>query len=82
MRVPFQRVFVTKPDGSIAPKVPVRVGGVARPPGREFGPRVRLGNVVDFAALRGRDLEVAQDGQGFVLLHPYGGRATRSVRRE
>ncbi|HEX2065401.1 MAG TPA: hypothetical protein VHI93_01175 [Candidatus Thermoplasmatota archaeon] len=71
MRVPFERVFSTNADGSIAPKVPVRVGGVARAPGSEFGARVRLGSVVDFAALRGRDLEVDIDGQGYVLVHPH-----------
>jgi hypothetical protein len=71
MRVPFHQVFATNADGTVAPKVPVRIGGIAREPGSEFGARVRLGSVVDFSALRGRDLEVAFDGQGYVLVHPY-----------
>jgi len=71
MRVPFGRVFSTNADGSITPKLPVRIGGVPREPGSEFGARVRMGSVVDFASLRGRDLEVAWDGQGCVLVHPY-----------
>jgi hypothetical protein len=75
MRVPFGRVFTINADGSITPKVPVRIGGVAREPGSEFGTRVRLGAVVDFAALRGRDLEVTLEGQGYVLLHPHRSRA-------
>jgi hypothetical protein len=80
MRVPFERVFATNADGSITPKVPVRIGGVAREPGSEFGARVRLGSVTDFAALRGRDLEVNREGQGYILVHPYRSRVT--PRRE
>lgn len=71
MRVPFGRVFSTNADGSVSPKVPIRIGGIAREPGSEFGARVRLGSVVDFSTLRGRDLEVALDGQSYVLVHPY-----------
>lgn len=78
--LPFERVFATNADGSITPKVPIRVGGVAREPGAEFGARVRLGSVTDFAALRGNDLEVAIQGQGYVLIHPYRSRA--KARRE
>ena len=80
MRVPFERVFATNADGSVTPKVPIRIGGVHREPGAEFGPRVRLGTVADFSALRGRDLEVGIEGQGYVLVHPYRSRAT--PRRE
>jgi hypothetical protein len=79
MRVPFGRIFSVNADGSIAPKVPVRIGGVAREPGAEFGVRVRLGTVTDFAALRGRDLEVSREGQGYVLVHPYRSRGPEFV---
>jgi hypothetical protein len=77
MRVPFGRVFSINADGSVTPKVPIRIGGVAREPGSEFGARVRMGSVVDFAALRGRDLEVALEGQGYVLVHPHRSQAQR-----
>ncbi|HUR64389.1 MAG TPA: hypothetical protein VM241_07905 [Candidatus Thermoplasmatota archaeon] len=77
MRVPFGKVFTMNPDGSITPKVPIRIGGVHREPGSEFGARVRLGTIVDFASLRGQDLEVAVEGQGYVLVHPY--RSARGI---
>lgn len=76
MRVPFGRVFSTNADGSVSPKVPIRIGGVPRWPSSEFGVRVRLGTVMDFAAIRGRDLEVALEGQGYVLIHPHRSRST------
>ncbi|HUR61103.1 MAG TPA: hypothetical protein VM286_01900 [Candidatus Thermoplasmatota archaeon] len=78
MRVPFGRVFSTNADGSFTPKVPIRIGGVPREPGAEFGTRVRMGTVLDFASLRGRDLEVRMEGQGYVLVHPH--RSGSSIR--
>jgi hypothetical protein len=80
MRVPFGRVFNVNSDGSITPKVPIRIGGVHREPGSEFGARVRIGSVADFSALRGRDLEVALEGQGYVLVHPYHARPPHGAR--
>jgi hypothetical protein len=76
MRVPFGLVFTINGDGSVTPKVPIRIGGVAREPGSEFGARVRIGNL-HIAALRGRDLEVAVEGQGYVLVHPHRSRSQR-----
>lgn len=64
-------MFSTNADGSITPKVPIRIGGIARQPGAEFGTRVRLGTVMDFAAIRGRDLEVRLEGQGYILVHSH-----------
>ena len=70
MRVRFNDVFRINGDGSITPKVPVVVGGVALSPGVQFGRRVRLGNV-HFAGVAGRDLEVDQQAGVLYLLRSY-----------
>ena len=70
MRVRFHDVFHVHPDGSVAPRMPVVVGGVQLTPGVEFGSRVRIGNV-HFASVAGRDLEVEESAGTLFLLRPY-----------
>jgi len=70
MRVRFRDVFHVHPDGSVAPRMPVVVGGVQLAPGVEFGRRVRIGSV-HFAAVAGRDLEVEANAGTLFLLRTY-----------
>ncbi len=63
MRVVFNVVFQSNPNGSFSPKVVVKIGGVVLSPGVSFTPGVSFSGV-DIAKIAGRDLEVEylQDG--------------------
>ena len=57
MRVSYSDLFAVGADGSVSPRVQVRINGVMMGPGVAFGRGVQFGGV-DLAALRGKDLEV------------------------
>jgi hypothetical protein len=61
MRVPYDQVFAVNPDGSVSPKVAVRIGGIQMGPGVAFGRGVQFAGL-DLAAIRGCDLEVESYG--------------------
>lgn len=67
MRVPFSSVFNQNSDGSISPKVTVRVGGVSMGPGVSFGKGVQMGGV-DIASHAGKDLEIDKNKDGSITL--------------
>jgi hypothetical protein len=59
MRVSFDQVFQTNPNGSVSPKMTVVIGGVTMTPGVSFTTGVSFGGL-DVASLKGKDLEVDQ----------------------
>lgn len=69
MRVPFDSVFQSNPDGSISPRVSVSINGITMTPGVFFTGGVSFGGV-DIASLRGKDLEVDANN-GITMLRGY-----------
>ena len=65
MRVRFDEVFHSSPDGSFTPKVPVKIGGVAMGPGVTFTPGVSFSGV-DLAQYAGHDLDVEKLPDGTI----------------
>lgn len=66
MRKNFDDILTVYSDGTIEPKVKIRIGGV------EFGPGVRIGSGVSFGGVDlssyiGRDFEVESQGDVYVL---------------
>ncbi len=66
MRVRFHQVFQVNANGSVSPLMPVHVKGVTMSPGVSFRAGVSFGGL-DIAALRGKDLEVEQQGSTVVI---------------
>jgi hypothetical protein len=69
MRVPFRDLFEVRPNGMIAPKVPVKIGGSQMSPGTAIGSGKIAG--VDLRAIQGRDLEVEVVNGVYVLKGNY-----------
>lgn len=65
MRVRFDEVFHSKPDGSFTPRVPVKIGGVTMGPGVSFTPGVSFSGV-DIAKYAGHDLDVEKLPDGTI----------------
>jgi hypothetical protein len=74
LRVPFDRLFRTNPDGSISPLTSVHLqngsSSVTLNPGLSFRPGV-LFMGVDIGSLMGHDLAVEQDGGTNVIKGVY-----------
>lgn len=70
MRVSFNEVFQTNPDGSISPRSVVCVGGVTMSPGVAFTQGVSFGGL-DLASLGGRDLEIEQEPGRIIIKGHY-----------
>jgi hypothetical protein len=66
VRVKFSDIFEIR-NGSITPRVVVRIGGVQMGPGVSFGTGVSFGGL-DLASVAGRDLEVDQNTNGVVII--------------
>lgn len=56
----FQDIFIINPDGSIEPRILVRIGGVQFGPGLRFGRGVVFGGI-DMYQYIGHDLEVDEE---------------------
>lgn len=69
MRVPFGQIFISNPDGSVSPRMPVQVGGVTMGPGVTFTRGVSFGGM-DVASLQGKWLEIDQLG-GVTIIKGY-----------
>ena len=66
LRINFNQIFDSHPDGTLEPKAKVRLGGI------EFGRGVRFSRGVQFAGVDifdfvGRDLAVSKDGDAWVI---------------
>ena len=70
MRVPFDAVFQTNPNGSISPKTIVTINGVTMSPGVALGGGVSMGGV-DLTSMRGKDLEIEKQGGGVIVTRHY-----------
>lgn len=68
MRVSFDEVFETRPNGAITPRGTVRIGGVTMGPGVSFTRGVVFSGV-DIANYEGHDLEVEQQDDGTVAIN-------------
>lgn len=68
MRVSFDQVFQTNPNGSITPRCGVRIGGVTMGPGVTFTRGVSFSGV-DIANYEGHDLEVEKQEDGTVVIN-------------
>jgi len=68
MRVSFDEVFQTSPDGAITPKATVTIGGVTMGPGVTFTRGVVFSGV-DIANYEGHDLEVEKQADGAVVIN-------------
>ena len=66
MRVPYSQIFQVNPNGSVTPRMQVQIGGVTMGPGVAFGGGVSFGGV-DLAAMKGKDIEVEQQGNVIVI---------------
>ena len=56
-RKKFNEVFLRNPDGSLTPKITLRIGGVTFGPGVRFGPGVKFSGI-DFFDYLGHDIAV------------------------
>ena len=65
-RYKFNEIFVVRPDGSISPRVPVRIGGITMGPGVSFGGGVSLGGV-NIANYAGRNISCHVENGVFVI---------------
>ncbi len=65
MRVSFQQIFQTNPDGSYSPKGLVRVGSATMSPGVSFGSGVTFSGF-NIATYAGHDLEIEQNLDGAI----------------
>ena len=70
MKVFFTEIFQKNDTGMIAPKLPVRVGGVTMTPGVSFGSGVSFSGV-DLSTLEGKYLDVDQEPDGLVIIKGY-----------
>lgn len=68
MRVSFDEVFQTSPNGTITPKSTVIIGGVTMGPGVTFTRGVVFSGV-DIANYEGHDLEVDKQADGSVVIN-------------
>ncbi len=66
MKVNFYQLFITNPDGSIEPKVRIRVGGVEFGPGVRFGRGVQFSGI-DFSLFLGKDFDVDLVNKVYVI---------------
>lgn len=73
MKLPFSIIFQEHRDGSITPKVPVRINGVDMGPGVTFGGGVSFGGV-NLQQCRDMDVECEDQGGVWVIqgFHPNG----------
>ena len=69
LRINFNQMFVLGDEGSIEPKVKVKIGGIEFGPGVKFNRGVQLSGA-DIFGLVGKDLAVTQDGEAW-LIHGY-----------
>lgn len=67
MRISFDEVFQTNPDGTMSPRGVVKIGGVTMSPGVAFTSGVSFSGV-DIATYEGHALEVEQEADGIVVV--------------
>ncbi len=67
MRVAFNTIFQSNPNGSFTPKTAVRIGGVTMGTGVSFSPGVAFSGV-DIAKYAGHDLDVDREPDGTVVI--------------
>lgn len=65
-RYPFDEVFQTNPDGTLVPKMVIRVNSITIGPGVSFGHGVSFGGV-DFTNFRDFDIAVEEES-GIVVI--------------
>ena len=65
-RIKFDAIFSKFPDGSLEPKVKVRVGGIVITPGVRFMRGVAFGGI-DFTQFVDHDLEIETEGDIFIV---------------
>jgi len=66
LRINFNQIFNFHPDGTIAPKASVRVGGVKLGSGVKLGRGIKVGGR-DLFEWSGKDLSVTQDGDTWAI---------------
>jgi len=66
MRLKFSEVFSKKPDGSITPLRPIKIGGVSLGPGVSFSKGVSFSGV-DISKYDGSDIE-ADEADGILVI--------------
>jgi len=67
MRVRFDEIFQSNPNGTHTPKVPIQIGGVRMGPGVSFTPGVSFSGI-DIAQYAGHDLDVEKLSDGTIVL--------------
>ena len=70
MRVPFSTLFTVNEDGSLEPKVRIRMGGVTIGPGFKFTRGVNIAGL-DLTQYVTHDLEVTQQDDVFIITGIY-----------
>jgi len=69
MRIKFSQVFAKKPDGSITPIRPIRIGGVSLGPGVSFSKGVSFAGV-DISQYEDSDIE-ADEEDGVLIIRGF-----------
>lgn len=69
-KISFWEIFNTSPDGSLEPKKRIQIGGVQLGPGIRFSKGIAFGGI-DFTLYVGRDLEIDQKGEVYVITGIY-----------